>query len=382
MTAKSSVDGVELIKPENIGKKGNNINSFIIIDVREEEAFEAGNIPGSLNMPKATHRWPSLKAGVRQGAFKKRILIVDEGGNGDGVEVADLITKVLKKSSGVLVLEGGMRNYISVSEKHSGLPFEGEYEMAEDAPILPKISGQVRIIEKCTPLEDEDCVPINEIASIAFGASIHDLPKELKYDSSVVNRELKRLRLHGQEPLTDSGYRYRVFCAYEKSSSGPTKRRTTTTTTTTTTATEDSSESDSDAPLTRKRRRETDNMVQTGSNDDTLIGFLVMKHSSVDSCVKQRLNTNWAVVKYVCGIKKGVGYALQQAAWRFCGNILNIDRVFAGAWLEFPNAWISHIRWGYRHREFIDWPRGANSAYGAGIIGMCKELRGKDHYYG
>lgn len=292
-------------------------HEVIIVDVRDAESYELGHIDPSVNLPKSEHRWPTLPRNEIRSAVQTQVcVIIDEGGNGDGIEVAHLLLQILKKHCGICVLKGGMQAY--VDSEITELPFEGKLApISRPEPL--QLAGELQFTQDETPLEDARVDEITEVADQAFGAQIQDLQKELMYDHSTLSREVKRLRLHGQTEPTDSGTRYRVFCAYERSE---------------------------------------------------LVGFLVMKHSKIDALRRSR----WAVVKYVCGLRRGVGFALQCQAWRFCRTTLQVDRIYAGAWLEFPHAWISHYRWGYRFHPIKDWPKDACSPYGNGVLSMCKEL--------
>jgi len=294
-------------------------HDVLILDVREEESYELGHIEPSVNLPKSEHKWPTLPRNEIRNAVQTQIcVVIDEGGNGDGFEVAHLLLQILKKHCGICLLKGGMRAYVSL-DFEPRLPFEGEVlpmPVSESPRIRTK---ELQFTQDETPIEEARIEKITEVASEAFGASIEDLQKELKYDYSLLSREIKRLRMHGMAPITDTGIRYRVFCAYEGSE---------------------------------------------------LVGFLVLKHSKIDVNVKSM----WAVVKYVCGLRRGVGFALQRQAWHFCRYTLGVTRIHAGAWLEFPHAWISHVRWGYRFHPIKDWPKEACSPYGSGVLSMCKEL--------
>lgn len=289
-------------------------STFLLVDVREAASFEHGHLEGAINMPKQANKWPTLKSGLRSAAQSSMIVVIDDGVYGNGEEVADLIIRILKKHCGVAVLLGGMRAYCDHKPE---LPLVGKVETFPDAVLLPRIQRELYFTEDESPLEDDRVTEISEMVNEAFSATIHDLPKELKYDYTLLGREVKRLRLHGQAKIEDTGVRYRIFCAYERG---------------------------------------------------TLVGTLVLKHSKFGA------RDRWAVVKYVCGLRKGVGFQLQRKAWEFCRSTLELSTIHAGAWLEFPHAWSSHLRWGYHFCPFKDWPRGANSTYGHGVVGMRKNL--------
>lgn len=400
------VAGIGRITSEELRRRG--VSQFLLIDVREEEIFKAGRIKGSINMPKSTQKWPTLRAGVRAEALKKKIIVIDEGNNGDGMEVADLLSKLIKRRGKVYILIGGMRGLVRSRLRHR---FEGTLEFKNRGPPLKPVKGTLGFSQSETPLTEDNCKMIEKIASKSFNSILQDLRADLMFNRSKIDagREVKRLRHCSlfDNPIR-SPFGFRVFCAFELKNScttctgdhAPDKRgivrgqrsalsKPHATSTSTTTAT---SVSPVLAPRVAKRRREDpffdvppceayERLADPERNN--LVGFLVLKHSTPGNSGLQkrrhderpnRHDENWAIVKYVCGIRKGVGYQLQKQAWVFARDELKAPRVYAGAWLEFHSAWISHIRWGYRSKEVGSWPRSANSAYGQGIVGMCKEL--------
>jgi len=300
---------IEAVSPIVVSK-----SDFVLVDVREAEAFELGHIEGAINIPKQTNKWPTLRKEIRSLAQEASIVVIDDGVEGDGEEVADLLLRVLKKHSGIAVMQGGMKAYCYHQPR---LPLVGSVDDFPEPEEIPRKQGSVDLIEIESPLEDERVEEIVTMVNETFGARIHDLPKELKYDHSNVGREVKRLRVAGFERIEDTGVRYRVFCAYERK---------------------------------------------------TLVGVLVLKHCKIGS------PDRWAIVKYICSIRKGIGYYLQKRCWDFCRSELGVSSIYAGAWLEFPHAWRSHLKWGYHFSPFKDWPRSANSTYGSGVVGMRKDL--------
>lgn len=98
------------------------------------------------------------------------------------------------------------------------------------------------------------------------------------------------------------------------------------------------------------------------------MGSLILKHTTQNAA-----QGHWAVVKYIGSNAKGVGAMLQQRCMVYCLQELNLREVYAGAWLEYENSWLSHFRWGYDVCSHDEWPRGIPS-YGGGILSMVRRF--------
>lgn len=121
----------------------------------------------------------------------------------------------------------------------------------------------------------------------------------------------------------------------------------------------------SDCERVALNQHEFEPKVQEILKHKKLVGVLVLKHSSPGTNLLKRC----ACVKYIGSTRRGVGHRLQQTAKEFCIMQLHISQLYAGAWLEYEGSWLAHFNWGYDVAKSEEWPRGLWQ-YGKGILSM------------